>query len=169
MPHQINSSFDPSVDQSMLQSQADDRGQLGRRTFLISLGVGTAAIAGYFVVRCRPSALATASSDPPISTLLPRLEEKVTLGRDGDLMTLRHLSEEDSPLCAVNRYGAEIVALLDGRHTVPQIANILAGRMGIPLTETMQSKIAYFITQVGEMGFLQEPYYACIVETTESC
>jgi hypothetical protein len=157
-----------SVDRPPSQSQSDGRGQLGRRTFLMKLGVGTAAIAGYFVPGCSTFTSDSAGGNGrPASTLLPRLRGSVSLGRDGDMTTLRLHSAEDSPLCAVNHYGADVVGLLDGRHTVPQIASILADRMEVSLTEAIQSQIAYFITQVGEMGFLQEPYYAYIVETRE--
>mgnify|MGYP001040347948 CR=1 FL=1 len=157
-----------SVNQPPLQPQSDNREQLGRRTFLMKLGAGTAAIAGYFVPGCSTSMPGSAGGNSrPSSTLLPRLGDSVSLGRDGDMTTLR-LRGADVPLCAVNRCGADVIALLDGRHTVPQIAHILASGMGLPLTEAMQSQIACFITQVGELGFLREPFYAWIVETREA-
>lgn len=164
MAHQSSPSPDSLVNRPPLQPPPDDGEQLGRRTFLMKLGVGTAAIAGYFVPGCSPS---TPGNGPCVSTLVPKLADRVSLGQDGDMTTLRLHGAEDFPLCAVNRYGADVVALLDGRHTIRQIASTLADRIGVPLTDAMQSQIAYFITQVGEMGFLQEPYYACIIDTME--
>jgi hypothetical protein len=77
-------------------------------------------------------------------------------------------SESDRLVCAVNQTGARVLRLLDGQHTVSQIAGDLAARLHITRTEAFDAKIAGFIAQLGMLTLLQEPFYVRIVEGWET-
>lgn len=71
--------------------------------------------------------------------------------------------------CGVNATGAEILDHLDGRHTIDQIGAALAEGLGVAPGEAFSAKVAFFVAQLGELGFLAEPFHARIVfEATDA-
>lgn len=134
-----------------------------RKEFLWSLGVGSLAIAGHFAIPRTAHAIAapaSAGEDPE-----PRLHGDVSVEVDGDgLLLSRRAGERTAATCAVNEIGAEIVRRLDGRTPVSEIARVLAGRAGASAFGEVEARVACFVAQLGELGFLRAPFYALIVE-----
>jgi len=141
---------------------AGERPTLGRREFCIGVG-GAVALAGFVLVRELPHPGASAYANPHC----PRLKPEVTLGREGDLLTLTIPDRTPRVLCAVNEAGAEIVRRLDGRHSVEAMAAALAHRAGVECAEALCAKTAAFIAELASAGLLTAPFYAILYEEAE--
>lgn len=144
-------------------------GSSTRRDFFITLGTGAAAgIAGYFLVQRAFSPLPASLDDGTGPTRPPCLKEDVVFGNDGDMVTVS-LSGGGSPVvCAANRPGQEVLTRLDGRHTIEEMSRAVAAAVGVSRTEALDAKVAHFVAQVGMLGFLREPFFACIVEEVDA-
>ncbi len=141
-----------------------------RRNFIITLGVGSVgSIVGYFAFT-RPPSDEMHSGNPALEKpCYPQLKTDVHVSNDKSDLVVKQENDADSSLCVVNKLGAEVIQLLDGRHTVEDIARLTARSHGLTLHSRFCAQIAYFISQLGAMGFLAEPFYACIVDNyTES-
>lgn len=137
---------------------------LSRRDFAFVLATGAQAIiVGHFL----GGGLARASG-PGDSETRPRL--RVPVGPTGsDGMTTLMLGEgSDRSVCAVNRTGAEIVRLLDGTRSVEQVAARTSRNLRLRRDQAFDAKIACFVAELAQMGFLAAPFYVEIVEHTTS-
>jgi hypothetical protein len=68
----------------------------------------------------------------------------------------------------VNRTGAEIVRLLDGTRSVEQVAARTSRNLRLRRDQAFDAKIACFVAELAQMGFLAAPFYVEIVEHTTS-
>lgn len=142
---------------------------LSRRTFLILLGAGaSASIFGYYFTPRRDEQAAAAPQTPSSQETRPRLRDDLTFSQRAEMTYIGRPSDPDRLVCAVNQTGAHVLRLLDGQHTVSQIAGDLAARLHITRTEAFDAKIAGFIAQLGMLTLLQEPFYVRIVEGWET-
>ena len=138
---------------------------LSRREFLISLGAGTgASIAGYFLLHNGWANPAFASAPVSSQSVCPRLREDLVFCIEEGLVTLHAAGQNGLPTCAVNDIGGEVLRRLDGRHTITQIGQEIAAAWRLQPSEALDARLAFFVTQVGMLGFLREPFYACILE-----
>lgn len=143
---------------------------LSRRQFLILLGAGaSASIFGYYTLPSPDEQAAAAAPQTPSSQeARPRLRDDLTFSQHAEMTYMAWQSDPGRPVCAVNQTGARVLRLLDGQHTVSQIAGDLAARLHITRTEAFDAKIAGFIAQLGMLTLLQEPFYVRIVEGWET-
>ncbi len=138
-----------------------------RQQFLWKLGNGTVAIAGYFLLP--RSGLAEVAPDAERSDEAePWLRGDIVMRSDADGLVLTLPSAATSPVCAVNAAGTEVVRRLDGRTSVPAIARVLAHHAHTDAIGQVEVKVACFVAQLGQMGFLRAPFYAMITERYES-
>jgi Coenzyme PQQ synthesis protein D (PqqD) len=134
-----------------------------RRDFLITLGsVVTAGIAGFFLGGTRAQAAPAQGLD--VASDLPCLRAGLSVYPDGDGVILREYSSGELR-CGVNHVGREIVSRLDGKHSVEAISADLAKYLGLPPDGMLEGKVAYFVTQLGDMGLLKSPYFVTLAET----
>ncbi len=92
------------------------------------------------------------------------LKEGVILRRQADGVTIQASTAHVAPTCAVNQAGAEVLRLLDGRHSIADLSLKVAATVGVHWTETLQANIAFFVAQLGLFGFLRQPFYAYLYE-----
>ncbi len=145
---------------------APESAGMTRKRFLWTLGAGTAAIAGHFLV---PSD-AFASPDPRPNVSIdgePWLRSEVIVHRDGEGLALTCPGRARPCVCVVNGAGADVVRHLDGRTSVSEIARALAERAGTGAVTEVEVKVACFVAQLAELGFLRGPYYALIAERVD--
>ncbi|WP_026259666.1 PqqD family protein [Desulfobacter curvatus] len=141
---------------------------LNRRDFLISLGQGAAVcIGGFFLINHWPDC-PPALSNPIINASLPKLRKDIVSGSYQDMATIGYTTGDDEVLCAVNVIGRTILNKLDGQHTIEGIAEAVAVEFNIPEYEPLNAKIAYFVAQLGMIGFLCDPFYATIYFESET-
>jgi len=135
------------------------KGKLNRRDFLISLGAGTSlAIAGFFVV----DAVVTAGNERPDESCdKPKLSEHVRKAFENDRMVLYG----EKAKCMVNKTGAKIIELLDGKNTLSCISAQISDACNIEHTESLEASIASFLCQLGSLGFLSSHFYVTMYET----
>lgn len=139
---------------------------MSRRDFLITLGAGTAAtISGYFFIQGQ---FTQESSKSTLEKQLPILKHDIKFGKAENLLTITRKTERSTITCAVNDIGKEIINKVDGKHTVQEISKHIAKKAGTSRTELMDARIAYFITQLGILGFLKEAYHVNIIEVTNA-
>ena len=136
-----------------------------RRQFLITLGLGAGAVSGYFLFKPLSPATIFPSVHAPVPEDCPRLSHDVMFGMDADGLTT--ICRSDSSTCAVNQTGGEILKLLDGRHTIAAIGLAVALASGGSPSEAIEAKLAAFVANLGMLGFLREPFYACIVDSKD--
>ncbi len=134
-----------------------------RKRFLWVLGAGGAAITAEVLLPARGLALPAPTRDR-LPEAEPRLRPEVAVAVDGEGLVLRCPSGASSIVCAVNAPGAEVVRRLDGRTPVGEIARLLSGRDGTTTLAEVEVKVACFVAQLAELGFLRAPYYALIAE-----
>ena len=141
--------------------------QMNRRNFLIVFGAGAAtAISGYFSSVSMPfSQFPTSmSNDKPQELSMPCLRTDVIFGRDDDFITVSRHSEYGTMLCAVNDLGAGVLRLLDGNHTITDIAYLLSKERDITFNDTFQANIALFVAQLSMADFLSKNFWVNIVD-----
>ena len=127
---------------------------MNRRNFFIEMGsLAIAGIAGYFLFFREPAECQGATSAKP------RLLSDVSMYEENGNTVLRRGNGEDLVVCGVNAPGGRILKALDGNRTVSEVARTAGD--GSAHAEAM---VAYFIAQVGMMGFLARPYYATLYE-----
>jgi len=150
------------------QKQDDDataQNGITRRTFMISLGSSAAvAISGCFFLIHDAASSQEVSVGEGSASEVPMLKEGVILRRQADGATLLSGVAQAAPTCAVNHAGAEVLRLLDGRHSIADLSRKVAATVGVPWTETLQANIAFFVAQLGICGFLRDPFYALLYE-----
>ena len=135
------------------------KGAFNRRDFLITLGAGSSlAIAGFFTFDAITGAKNEQVNEQTVKPLLSELIQKTL--ENNQLV----LSNEKSK-CTVNKTGEQVIELLDGNHTLSQVAATIAGYYAIEHTELLDASIASFICQLGEQGFLAKPFYVTMYET----
>jgi len=141
-----------------------------RRDFVIALGSGVgASIAGYFAYHRWPEfAGAPVGPNALPAEACPRLKADVTCDRSGDQVTLRRGEAADAVVCAVNAAGAAIVDRLDGRHSIEEISAALAGLIPVGPGRLLEAKVALFVAQLAQCGFLADPFYVTLYELRES-
>jgi hypothetical protein len=136
-----------------------------RKELLISLGAGIAtAIAGYLVGPRQALASPPGSLRPGAR---PCLRGDVTLAREDGLLTLRR-GDDPHVHGAVNEPGERVVRLLDGYHTVEEIAAAVARDLGVRPSEETVGAVAHFIAELGMLSFLEAPFYAVIATRVEA-
>lgn len=137
-----------------------------RRDFVIALGAGAgASIFGFFEWKALKKTGSRPKDRPAAVDFKPRLKDGIVFGwADDGLATLRLPGAKETALCAVNETGAAILRMLDGRRGVEDIAQAVAQEYNLVRTDSLDAKIAYFLTQVSQLGFLRNPFYACIVD-----
>jgi len=139
-----------------------DNKNFNRRNFIISLGKGTAVcIGGFFLMKNWPD---TASAEPNLvnSSSFPQLRNDIFFGKYNDMDTISYKMSDDNVTCGFNQPGNEIIKKLDGHHTIEQIANSIVEKFDIKDSKSFNAKIAYFVAQLGILGFLHEPFYTNI-------
>jgi hypothetical protein len=135
-----------------------------RREFSIALATGAVGIVGYCLFRESDVSRRPLAAETGTGPARPTLRRDVTLGRDRSLVTLSRPDLPDSPVCAVNGVGRDIILHLDGRHAIEDISRHLAHTHRIAHTEALKSRVAWFVAELGMLGFLAAPFYAQIVE-----
>jgi hypothetical protein len=137
---------------------------VSRRRFLLYVTVGGAWLTVGHIVRHRPEK--TPTSDEYASRM-PKLREDVTMQYDN----IQHVYEcevqgkdGNATCCTVNDTGAEIIRLLNGKRTVEDLSEQTASSGHWRDSNASRAEIAYFITQLGILGFLAKPFYAHICE-----
>lgn len=139
--------------------------KLTRRSFLIALGSGVAAtVAGYFLSDSAATAVAKLGKSAFSGNDLPRLRSGLQWGQTAGLTTLRRSGGTPSAECAVNECGRLILERLDGRHRVEDLAQAVQSHFRCGRTDAMDAGIARFVAALGDLGFLDAPFYAMIVE-----
>ncbi|MDR2626808.1 MAG: PqqD family protein [Dysgonamonadaceae bacterium] len=127
----------------------------GRRRFLFSLGACSAlAITGFFIgdFPLNPGDTTAPSAKPALAGVKRSVENDCLL-----------LSGEKT-VCAVNKTGEQVINLLDGKKTLPDICRLLANQFGIPHSDELEVAVATFICRLGMAGFLVEPFYVTVYE-----
>jgi hypothetical protein len=134
--------------------------QISRRDFAFLLAAGAeVVIGGYFLVphAARAARQGKAEIRPCLRVPVPP--------EDSEGMTRIAVGEGDAQIaCAVNRVGAGILHLLDGTRTVQQVAVHTARRLAVRRDEAFDAKVACFVAEVAQLGFLTAPFYVNIVE-----
>ena len=151
-----------------MNKEKTNKNPMHRRDFLIRLGSGLAAsvITGYFVFEMTKTAdndnqnnfldgdhSNNHSNKPKLSNLIKMVSENNSLVLYGENVT-----------CSVNKTGEKIIQLLDGKHTLYQISSKISEFYSIEYTDDIEVSIAYFICQLGSLGFLSSPFYVTIYE-----
>jgi len=141
----------------------DTPGTLSRRNFEIAFGAAVGSgILGYLLVRPAPAP----QPAPIVNSPRPRLRKGLAFeGPAADGLTSVRLP--DGSLCAVNAPGAEVLRCLDGAHTIEQIARAAGQRAGVAADASLTARMACFVAQLGAAGFLDQPFYAQIVDRKE--
>ena len=137
---------------------------ISRRDFSFVLAAGAQAIiAGHFLMSGRVLAAGLGGGEAR-----PRLRVPVgPVGGDG--MTMLAVGEgSDRTVCAVNRTGAEVLRLLDGTRSVAQVASRTARNLRLLRDQAFDAKIACFVAELAQLGFLVAPFYVQIVEHSTS-
>ena len=148
-----------------LQAQQHDQSppgaaaKMSRREFLIWLAVGAGASVAEWQLFTSISAASAFPSATTMDHFHPRLRDDVVWGKHKAMLTMSH-GEQTPLLCAVNDYGAKVLSKLDGDHTIEEIAEELAG----DADEALAASVAVFVARLSELGFLQEHFYAYIIE-----
>lgn len=138
---------------------------LTRRSFLIALGgCAAATLAGYFLADSAETGWSGLEKKVFSGGDLPRLRTGLQWGVSDGLTTLRRPGVPLPAECAVNECGRLILEQLDGRHRIEDLAQAVQSRFGCGRTEAMDAGIARFVATLGDLGFLDAPYYAMIVE-----
>ena len=144
-----------------MTSDGEQRGYT-RKSFLVALGSGAAAtICGLFLFHEGRSET-TGQAAQTLPSKYPRLKQDLGTGREGELLTLTTRDDPHPVVCAVNQPGMTAMGLMNGRRTIEEIAKAMADEYRLDRTESLTAKVAGFTAQLGMMGFLEEPYYACI-------
>lgn len=150
--------------------------KFSRRDFLISLGAGTAAIAGYMIladppVTSEPESVAgwaaeDGQADKKHASYLPRLVDDACIEQVDGMCRLSRTDSETK--CVANAPGELVLKNLDGKHGLEDITLKLAASINQPCTEETGAKVAMFIAQVAMAGFLTEPFHVNIFEVRQS-
>jgi hypothetical protein len=136
-----------------------------RRDFVIALGAGSgASIAGFFLWKSLSHAGARPRDSAASVDLKPQLKAGLLFGTLDGFQTIRLPEGEGSAMCALNDTGAAVIRLLDGRNGVEEVSQTIARTYGLVRTDSLDARIAYFLTQVSRLGFLKSPFYAYIVD-----
>lgn len=139
---------------------------MNRRDFCYQLGAtGLALISGCFWLNDNGSAHAHEPGADIPHDGLPRLKPDVETNRYQDWTIVYRTGHERGNVILVNRVGALVVQHLDKTTTVEDIADDIRAVCHTRHDEKQLADIAIFIAQLGYLGFLTHPYYACIFET----
>jgi len=132
--------------------------RFNRRDFLITLGAGTSlAIAGFFTF----DAITTERQEQAENhSEMPMLSKQVQKTHEHEQLALNH----ETAKCLVNKTGEKVVELLNGRRSLPQIADKIADYYAIEHTDALEVSIASFICQLGAQGFLASPFFVTMYE-----
>lgn len=161
-----------------IESTDDDYSMgLGRRRFLIyiSLGLASSLVGGELYcsdidAHGTKLNMPRSNSSDQIITMKPKLRKGVLEVRKEKFHIFEYRPNPGDAECgcAINETGAAIIRLLDGRHSIEDIAHSTV------LTETAFhfkeacAKIAFFVAQLGAIGLLAEPYYVQIYEVYDT-
>jgi hypothetical protein len=143
----------------------DVAGGVSRRRFLLYATVGGAGLAVARIVPQSPERTPTAAAKPV--PRMPQLREDAELRYD----IIRRVYECEVPgengnavRCTVDDTGAEIIRFLDGNRTVEDLSERIASSGRWCDSSASRAEIAFFIAQLGMLGFLAKPFYAHICE-----
>jgi hypothetical protein len=136
---------------------------MNRRDFLFRLGSGTSlSIAGFFTVDHVLSAGFAGSQELPGSPAdVPRLSEGVEKRFEEDKLILSGGKAQ----CYVNKTGEKVIGWMDGKNSLKDISSHLSEYYAVEHTEALESAVAMFICQLGEVGLLASPFYVTMYET----
>jgi hypothetical protein len=144
---------------------AERREGLTRREFTIRLGAGAgASIVGFFLLGKSLAPVRASNAAGSVSET-PELSDRIVFGTYDGMVAIRAEGDSHSPLCAVNETGAAVLELLNGANDVAAVSRAIAAKLRIARSEALDAKIAYFVVQLSQLGFLKEPFFACIFET----
>jgi hypothetical protein len=132
---------------------------MNRRDFLFTLGAGTAfAVSGYFLW---DSEKENKTVTQPVSSDKPKLNSNVhTEQHENGMLKLSH----ESNSCFVNITGQQVISFMDGRNTIINIAQKIAGFYSLEYSDELITSIATFVSQLANAGFLKSPFYATLYE-----
>lgn len=137
-----------------------------RRTFCYRLGsAGLAFISGCFWLNDTAAAHAGAPGGDMPHGELPRVQPDVKTKQYQDWTIVYRTGRERGNVILLNRIGALVLAQLRGRTTVEDILDHICAACRMRREEKQLADIAIFIAQLGCLGLLTHPYYACIYET----
>jgi len=150
--------------ETFMKNEKISKNSITRRDFLIRLGTGTAALAitGFFTF----DAIGAVVDDNPKNTSevnssnKPKLSKNIKIDSENDQLVLCG----ENAKCSVNKTGEKIIELLDGKHTLSNIASEISDYYAIEYTEALEVSIASFICQLGSVGFLSAPFYVTMYE-----
>ncbi len=149
---------------------AEGDGRLPRRQFLAFLGAGAAtAVVGYFLGNGGDRRQASDTwKSVVVDASRPQLWGDIVFSSDGETLTMQR-PLPGNPLCAVNPLGAQIVRLVDGQHTISEIGRLIATpSRGLIAGESLNAKIAFFVSELAACGLLTQSYYVNICEIEEA-
>lgn len=130
-----------------------------RRKFVFSLASGAAAVAGYMLIPDNSTA-------PAIENLLPsqfpHLHADAIVNDSASSVSLG--SGASRLTCSVNDLGMEIIKLLNGKRSLPQIASEISVSRSLDHNEMMELNLALFLVEVSKAGLLKQPFIVDIVE-----
>ena len=153
----------------MKRRSPDSSGGVGdvrtRKDFLLTLCSSAAAISGYFLLASPAKDLDAPQGSAHSFNLRPALRPNLEYRREGPLLIVTSDTTPPGNACAVNSIGATVLQHLNGRHTIADLAQKVAAAVDIRPDEVLEAKLAFFVAQLGMLGLLVEPFYACVVET----
>ena len=139
--------------------------RFSRRQFLIALeGVLGLTIAGVIIAPKVADSVAAARGASPRPALLDCLELRP--GPEG--VDVYDLSAPGAPtlVCSVNSVGGQILPELNGAHTLDGIVEATLQKLGRQRADPQAfgGKVALFIAELAQAGFLKQPFYVEVIE-----
>jgi hypothetical protein len=134
---------------------------MNRRNFILKLGAGTVATVTLSVIL---KDLLLPENNAQEHNNKPKLKNDVIIKPYGKEYMAFSSGNSGSNQIIVNKNGLEIISMLDGHNTVEDIADAYSTKFKLTRTDELDSKIAFFISQVALVSFLQTPFYVNIVE-----
>jgi hypothetical protein len=138
-------------------SQSGDPGPLSRRHFLYAVGGTAAAALGGWVLHrnLAPPLLAPESA-------APRLRSGIAIA-PSEFGAELFDAAGGAPLCGVNQLGSFVLAQMDGRSSVAEIARRVAARTpGAANRDAVEASTAMFLAELGSAGVLAAPFHVNI-------
>jgi hypothetical protein len=143
------------------------RSRFNRRQFLIALeGAIGLTIAGVIVAPRIVDSIAQARPASAHPALLDCLQLRLA-AQGADLYDIS-ATGQPALVCSVNQVGGAILERLDGRSSVDTIVTSVLRQLGQTSAQpdAFGGKVAIFIAELAQAGFLKEPFYVNVVEET---
>ena len=147
----------------MKELKDSKKNTFSRRDFILKLGIGASvAITGYYLVNNF-----VGSTDEPKHELAPNempiLKPNLVLKEDLGNMLI-HNPGSVEPSFMVNDVGKEILLNLNGKRSLQDLSEQVAAKYELTYDEALLSQVAFFVSQLAILGFLQKPFFVNIVE-----